>query len=144
MSELDRVPVPGSDMGGHTVLIDGWPVTYFVAGEQIKPATDPVGFDVFEDRVLSRHPRLRRVLTTFVGPAPVFYDADFAGALRAEPRTFVCRHCQAQLRVLAVDTGDALFSATLAERLRAHRLKDTCAVCRGHLSLAVVEFLDGS
>jgi hypothetical protein len=129
---------------------------------------DIVGFDFFEDQELKEHPRLRRILTTLVRPKPLFYgvlhwsdgsdltdldrkvlqgiadDKDFAGALVAEPRTIICPNCQSQLRVLAVDTGQAIFSFTLPERLRKHELKTTCPGCKAKLSLPIVEFLGES
>jgi hypothetical protein len=123
-------------------------VTYFAAGEVLDAEDSAaVGFGFFDDGELRSHPRLRRVLTTLVRPVPRFYgvlqwsdgsdlnlldekvrggqadDADFAGALLAEPRTIACRACRAEVRVLAVDTGQALFAGTLAERLRAHGLR---------------------
>jgi hypothetical protein len=124
-----------------------------------------VGFDFHEDRELAQHPRLRRVLTALVRPTPFFYGvlhwsdgADlkfldrevisgeakntyFTGAVLAEPRTIACLNCGVQLRVLAIDTGQAMFAATLAERLRAHELKTTCPVCETRLGVQVVEFL---
>ena len=64
-----------------------------------------------------------------------------AGAVVAEPRTIFCSNCEAQLRVLAVDTGQAIFSSTLPERMRKHQLRTSCTVCAGDLSLPIVEFL---
>ena len=68
-------------------------------------------------------------------------DDDFAGALLAEPRTIVCRRCEAQLRVLTIDTGRALFSGSLADRLRKHTLIRACPACGSDLGLPVVELL---
>jgi hypothetical protein len=70
-------------------------------------------------------------------------DTDFAGALFAEPRSMICRACEAQLRVLAVDTGQPLLARDRAERLCAHKLTRLCPVCAGHLGLPIVEFIDG-
>jgi len=149
------------------IVLQGRPVIYLTASEKIpeEAMNDIVGFDFFEDQELQDHLRLRRILTTLVRPKPLFYgvlhwrdgsdlleldhkvlqgivdDDDFAGAVVAEPRTIVCPNCQAQLRVLAVDTGQAIFSSTLAERLRKHELKTSCPVCRAALSLPIVEFL---
>lgn len=154
-------------MGGHVTSIEGKAVTYFVAGSRLAaPCLDDiVGFDVLEDRYLQHHPRLRRVLTTLVRPKPTFLgvlhwsdgtnldtldekvisdattERDFAGALLAEPRTIVCRNCEAQLRVLAVDTGQALFAQTLPDRLRAHELIALCEVCGTALGVPIVEML---
>lgn len=153
-------------MAGFLIGIGGRDLTYFAAGEILDPEDSrAIGFDFFEDAVFRSHPRLRRVLTMMVRPVPKFYgvlhwsdgsdlrlldekvhrgqadDADFAGALLAEPRTIVCRTCQAQIRVLAVDTGQALFAGTLAERLRGHALKASCPECREPLGLPVVEFI---
>jgi hypothetical protein len=142
-------------------------VIYLTASEQTPEEVieDIVGFDNFEDRELQEHARLRRILTTLVRPKPLFYgvvhwsdgsdlleldrkvvdgkvdDDAFAGAVVAEPRTIICPNCQAQLRVLAVDTGQAIFASTLAERLRKHELKTSCPVCGAPLSLPIVEFL---
>jgi hypothetical protein len=152
---------------GHPIKIAGKDVTYLTAGERIASADmDAIGFDLLEDRSLESHPRLRRVLTTLVRPAPRFYgvlhwsdgsdleeldqkvisglvaDEDFAGALLAEPRTIVCRGCGAQVRALAVDTGQALFAGTLAARLRDHKLKSSCPSCGIPLGLPIVEFLE--
>jgi len=155
-------------MCGHVILIEGRPVRYLAPGDEVPTEArgDLVGFDPLEDRELARHPRLRRVLTTLVRPTPAFYgvlhwsdgtdlkrldgrvlrgearDADFAGAVLAEPRTIVCGNCDAQLRVLAVDTGQVIFARTLPERLRAHELKTTCPVCGAPLGVPVVEFID--
>lgn len=153
-------------MAGFLVWAEGREVTYFAAGEVLDPGdAGAVGFDFSEDVGFRSHPRLRRVLTTMVRPAPKFYgvlhwsdgsdlnlldgkvrrgqadDADFAGALLAEPRTLVCSVCQAHVRVLAVDTGQALFASTLAERLRAHALKASCPKCGEPMGLPVVEFI---
>lgn len=153
-------------MAGYLMRIGGRDVTYFAAGEMLgSEDAEAVGFDFSEDAGFRSHPRLRRVLTTMVRPVPKFYgvlhwsdgsdlnlldeevqsgqadDADFVGALLAEPRTIVCRACQAQLRVLAVDTGQALFASTLAERFRGHALKASCPACREPLGLPVVEFI---
>jgi hypothetical protein len=105
------------------------------------------------------------VLTTIVRPDPKVYgvlhwsdrsdldlldekvrngeadDDDFAGALLAEPRSITCGSCQAQVRVLAVDTGQALFASSLASRLRGHELKAACPACGARLGLPVVEFI---
>ncbi|MGH3544400.1 MAG: hypothetical protein ACRDPW_00465 [Mycobacteriales bacterium] len=156
-------------MGSRLVVIEGRTVRYFTAGERLSAAErKAVAFDVFdvcEDRELERHSRLRRVLTTLVRPLPMFYgvlhwsdasdlekldrkiiegevcDADFAGALLAQPHTIVCRTCKAQLRVLAIDGGQALFAKTLAQRLQAHDLKSNCPICQSHLGMPIVEFL---
>jgi hypothetical protein len=154
-------------MAGYPIRIGGREVTYFPADEALGAEdSKAVGFDFSEDAGFRSHPRLRRVLTTMVRPTPKFYgvlhwsdnsdlslldekvrggqadDADFAGALLAEPRTIVCRACQAQLRVLAVDTGQALFARTLAERLRGHALKASCPACGQPLGVPVVEFIE--
>lgn len=151
---------------GFLVPIKGRHVTYFPAGDKIAPVdSETIGFDFSEDAEFRLHTRLRRVLTTLVRPTPTFYgvlhwsdgsdlnlldhkvksglvtDADFSNALLAEPRTIVCHACQAQVRVLAVDTGQALFAGDLAERLRGHALKTSCPACGAPLSLPVVEFI---
>ena len=157
-------------MCAHRILLDGRPVIYLAASEPVPEEVmdDIVGFDFFEDQELKEHPRLRRILTTLVRPKPLFYgvlhwsdgsdlidldrkvlqgiadDSDFAGALVAEPRTIVCPNCQAQPRVLAVDTGQAIFSSNLPERLRKHELKTACPGCKAQLSLPIVEFLGES
>jgi hypothetical protein len=149
------------------IVLQGIPVIYLITSETIHEETmgDIMGFDFFEDRELQEHPRLRRILTTLVRRKPIFYgvlhwsdgsdlleldrkvlrgrvdDDDFAGAVVAEPRTIICPNCQAQLRVLAVDTGQAIFSSMLAERLRKHKLKTSCPVCGAPLTLPIVEFL---
>lgn len=153
-------------MAGCVMQIGGREVTYIAADEVLGPEdAEAVGFDFSEDTGFRFHPRLRRVLTMMVRSAPKFYgvlhwsdgsglnlldekvrsgqadDADFAGALLAEPRTIVCRACQAQVRVLAVDTGQALFASTLAGRLRGHALKAACPACGEPLGLPVVEFI---
>jgi hypothetical protein len=154
-------------MCAQRIVLQGRSVIYLTTSETIHGETmgDIVGFDFFEDQELQEHPRLRRILTTLVRPKPLFYgvlhwsdgsdlleldrkvlqgivdDDDFAGAVVAEPRTIICPDCQAQLRVLAVDTGQAIFSSTLAERLRKHELKTSCPVCGAPLSLPIVEFL---
>ena len=153
-------------MSGHDIVINGRPVVYLTAGDPLKDPANVVGYDLFEDRQLSQHPRVRRIVTTLIRPIPRFYgvlhwsdgtdlslvdakvcegtatDADFAGALAAEPHTIVCPHCDAQLRVLAVDPGQAVFASTLPERLRAHKLLTNCPICDGHLTVQIVEFLD--
>jgi hypothetical protein len=155
-------------MTGHLIRIRGRYVTYFASGEALLPhEAEAVGFDFSEDAELRSHPRLRRVLTTMLRPEPKFYgvlhwsggsdlvaldekvksgkaeDSDFAGALLAEPRTVVCAECQAQVRVLVVDTGQALFASDLASRLRDHDLKQSCPACGAHLGLPIVEFIGG-
>jgi hypothetical protein len=155
-------------MGGIAIKIEGRDLTYFPAGEEItQPADDVVGLDFLEDRELLIHSRIRRVLTTLVRSSPKFYgalhwsdgndlvvldsrvrsgavaDQDFAGALLAEARTVVCTACGAQIRCLAVDTGQVLFARSLPERLRSHRLEKTCPVCAAMLTVPIVEFLMG-
>lgn len=137
-------------MAGCVMQIGGREVTYIAADEVLGPEdAEAVGFDFSEDTGFRSHARLRRVLTMMVRSAPKFYgvlhwsdgsdlnlldekvrsgqpdDADLAGALLAEPRTIVCRACQAQVRVLAVDTGQALSPA---------RSPGACAAmhCRRH------------
>jgi hypothetical protein len=150
-------------------MIEGRPVVYLASGEPLARSAreDVQGFDLLEDRDLQGHPRLRRVLTTLVRPTPRFYgvlhwsdgtdldeldrrvlsdeasDADFEGALFAEPRTIVCLNCEAHIRALAVDPGQALFAKTLPERLRAHELKSSCPACSAALTVPIVEFLGG-
>ena len=46
-----------------------------------------------------------------------------AAGRRPATRGRPARRLSAQVRVLAVDTGQALFASTLAERLRGHELK---------------------
>lgn len=150
----------------HSTTIEGRAVIYLPNGDPMPTtARDVKGFDLLEDRDLQGHPRLRRVLTTMTRPTPQFYgvlhwsdgtdldevdrkvlsgsaaDEDFKGALLAEPRTIVCRNCEAQIRALAVDTGQVLFAKTLGERLRAHVLRSSCPVCDSPLGVPVVEFL---
>jgi hypothetical protein len=151
----------------YQIELQGRAVTYLAALEEMPEDAmdDIVGFDFFDDQELRDHPRLRRILMTLVRPKPLFYGAlhwsdgcdlvvldrkvrrdtvgedDFAGAVVAEPRTIVCTNCQAQLRVLAVDTGQALFSSTLAERMRKHELRTSCTVCAAQLGLPIVELL---
>jgi len=129
--------------------------------------SEAIGFDSFEEASLRDHPRLRRVLTSLIRPEQKIYgvlhwsdgsdltfldqkvqdghadDGDFARALFAEPRTIICQACEAQLRVLAVDTGHPLLVGDRAERLRAHELRRSCPVCAEHLGLPIVEFIDG-
>jgi hypothetical protein len=157
-------------MDGHLITVEGNTIRYLTAGERLQfdDQDNPIGFDLLEDRDLEYHPRLRRVLTTLVRPQPTFYgvlhwndgtdleeldrkvlenkasDEDFAGALLAQPRTIICPNCESQLRVLAVDTGQALFAKTLAERLRTHNLKSKCPVCQNFLSVPIVEFITKS
>lgn len=153
-------------MTGHMMRIADRYVTYFAFGEQLLPGeSDAIGFDFAEDASLQAHPRLRRVLTTLIRPEPKIYgvlhwsdgsdltmldqkvrdgtakDDDFATAMFAEPRTIICRSCEAQVRVLAVDTGQPLFAGNRAERLRAHALKAVCPVCGEPLGVLVVEFI---
>lgn len=153
-------------MTGHLIRIGGRYVTYFASGEQLLPGeSEAIGFDFAEDAGLRAHPRLRRVLTTLIRPEPKIYgvlhwsddsdlavldqkvrggtaeESDFAGALFAEPRTIVCRACEAQVRVLAVDTGQPLLASDRAERLRAHELKRSCPACGVHLGVPIVEFI---
>lgn len=153
-------------MPGRLIRIGGRYVNYFASGEQLLPGeSEAIGFDFAEDADLRAHPRLRRVLTTLIRPEPKIYgvlhwsdgsdlavldqkvqdgtaeDDDFAGALFAEPRTIICRACEAQVRVLAVDTGQPIFASDRAERLRAHALKAACPVCGEHLGVPVVEFI---
>jgi hypothetical protein len=64
-----------------------------------------------------------------------------ASLMCADPRTIVCTNCQAQLRVLAVDAGQVIFSSTLPERMRKHQRRTCCTVCAERLSLPIVEFL---
>jgi hypothetical protein len=154
-------------MCAHQIELQGRRVTYLSASEDVpeEAMDDIVGFDFFDDREFRDHPRLRRILMTVVRPNPLFYGVlhwsdgsdlvlldrkvlrgtvdqdDFAGAVGAELRTIVCTNCQAQLRVLAVDTGQAIFSSTLSERLRKHQLRTSCPLCAEQLSLPIVEFL---
>lgn len=153
-------------MTGHLIRVGGRYVTYFASGEQLLPGeSEAIGFDFAEDAELMAHPRLRRVLTTLIRPEPKIYgvlhwsdgsdlavldekvrdgvveDGDFAGALFAEPRTIVCAACDAQVRVLAVDTGQPLLAGDRAERLRAHKLRRSCPACGAHLGLPIVEFI---
>jgi hypothetical protein len=154
-------------MCAHQIELQGRRVTYLAASEDVpEEAMDEiVGFDFFDDRELRDHPRLRRILMTLVRPKPLFYgvlhwsdgsdlvlldhkvlrgtvgEDDFGGAVVAELRTIVCTNCQAQLRVLAVDTGQAILSSTLPERMRRHQLRTSCTVCAEKLSLPIVEFL---
>jgi len=141
-------------------------VTYYAAGETLDPEdAEATGFDFSEDVEFRVHPSLRRVVTTLVRPSPRFYgvlhwsdgtdlnlldekvqsgqpgDADFPGALLAEPRTVICSSCHAQVRVLAVDPGQTLFASTLAQRLRSHTFKRSCPVCGEPLGMLVVEFI---
>jgi len=115
-------------MTGRLIRIGDRYVTYFASGEQLLPGeSESIGFDFAEDADLRAHPRLRRVLTTLIRPEPKIYgvlhwsdgsdlaaldqkvqggtaeEGDFAGAVFAEPRTIVCRACEAQVRVLAVE-----------------------------------------
>lgn len=155
-------------MVSHHVEIEGARIRYLAAGEQLLAADrdDIKNFDIFEDRKLQQHPRIRRVLTALIRPLPLFYcvlhwsdgtdlheldrkvlrgefnDDDFAGALMAEPRSIICLNCEAQLRVLVVDGGQALFAKTLSERLRAHDLKQRCPSCQAHINLHIIEFLN--
>jgi hypothetical protein len=150
-----------------SIVVDGKSIVYLSADEDLESDTSArlVGFDIFEDAEIRANPRLRRVLTTLAHSTPLFYgvlhwndgsdldsldcrvsgdgytDGDFVGALLAEPRTIVCRVCEAHLRVLAVDAGQALFASTLAERLRSHALKSKCPVCHSSLGPMIVEFL---
>jgi hypothetical protein len=153
-------------MTGRLIRVGGRYVTYFASGERLLPGeSEAIGFDFAEDADLREHPRLRRVLTTLIAPEPKIYgvmhwsdgsdltaldqkvqggnveDGDFAGALFAEPRTIICRACEAQVRVLAVDTGQPLFASDRAERLRAHQLKRSCPACGEHWGVPVVEFI---
>jgi hypothetical protein len=144
-------------------------VKYFPAGEAIAGVDREklVGFDAHEDEELRYHPRLRRVLTTLIRESPLFYGVlhwnegtdlqevdrrvragvagpvDFEGAVYAELRTIVCRCCEAQVRVLAVDPGQALFASSLASRLRGHQFQKACPICKckGELPPHVVEFV---
>lgn|SRR5262249_35105786 len=157
-------------MNSHAIIVEGKTIKYFAAGERLQSddRNNAIGFDLLEDRDLEHHSRLRRVLTTLVRPLPTFYgvlhwsdganleeldrkvfekkssDEDFAGALLAQPRTIICANCESQLRVLAVDTGQALFANTLAERLRTHDLKTKCPVCQNNLRVPIVEFMGAS
>jgi hypothetical protein len=153
-------------MTGHMLRIAGRYVTYFASGEQLLPGeSEAIGFDFAEDAGLRARPCMRRVLTTLIRPESKIYgvlhwsdgsdlavldqkvrdgtveDDDFGTALFAEPRTITCRSYGAQVRVLAVDTGQPLFSADRAERLRAHALKAVCPVCGEPLGVLVVEFI---
>ncbi|MGI8647518.1 MAG: hypothetical protein DLM55_06800 [Acidimicrobiales bacterium] len=154
-------------MVGHLIEIEGKPIRYLAADEQLAGDRGNMqNFDVFEDRKLQQHPRIRRVLTALIRPLPLFYrvlhwsdgtdlheldrkvlrgefnDDDFAGALVAEPGTINCLNCATQLRILVVDGGQALFAKTLGERLRAHDLKQRCPSCRAHITLQIVEFFN--
>jgi hypothetical protein len=154
-------------MSGHLIRVGSRSVTYFAPGELLPLGESAaIGFDFAEDAALRAHPRLRRILTTLIRPEPKIYgvlhwsdgsdldaldrkvrdgtaeDNDFATAVFAEPRTIICRGCEAQLRVLAVDPGQPLFAADRAERLRAHALKTSCPVCGGRLGVPVVEFIE--
>jgi hypothetical protein len=153
---------------GSLIRIERSDVTYFVGGEVLGPEdSEAIGYFLTEDSWFRFHRRLRRVLTTLVRPVPKIYgalhwsdgsdldlldekirngqavDADFAGALLTEPRTVGCLACEAEFRVLAVDTGRALFAGTLAERLRRHALKKSCPACGEPWTMLVVEFIDG-
>ncbi|MEA2533142.1 MAG: hypothetical protein QOJ93_953 [Actinomycetota bacterium] len=154
-------------MCAYQIELQGRSVTYLTASDEVpeEAMDDIVGFDFFDDQELRDHPRLRRILMTLVRPKPLFYgvlhwsdggdlvaldhkvrrgtegEEDFAVAVVAEPRTIVCSNCQAQLRVLALDTGQAIFSSTLPERMRKHQLRTSCTVCAEELSLPIVEFL---
>lgn len=153
-------------MSGHEISIGGRAVTYLGPDDAVPAARDGlVGFDALEDPLLARNPAIRRVLTSLVNPRPTFYgvlhwsdgtdlrvlddkvrrgvvqDQDFASAVLAEARTIVCRNCAAELRVLAVDTGQALFASSMTERLRAHEFKPSCPVCAEDLGLPIVEFV---
>jgi hypothetical protein len=155
-------------MPGIAIKVEGRELTYFPAGEGITVlASEVVGLDRIEDQGLLEHPRVRRVLTTLVRSSPKFYgvlhwsdgtdlvsldrkvrdgtvtDEEFAGALLAEPRTIVCTSCGAQIRCLAVDTGQALFARSLVERLRNHQLEKTCPVCTSKLTAPIVELIKG-
>lgn len=153
-------------MAGNTIEIEGKPVKYFSGGETLSEEDEKsVGFDFADDRELQSMPHVRRVLTTLIKPEPKIYGAlhwsdgsdlgeldrkvdagtvtnsDFGGALLAQPVSITCLNCKAQLRVLAVDGGQAIFAKTLAERLRNHELKKVCPVCRAELRMNILEFL---
>jgi hypothetical protein len=153
-------------MAGIDIQVDGRPVRYFFADEALSEEDEKaIGFDFTDDRELRDMPHVRRVLTTLIRPEPKIYgalhwsdgsdlaeldrkielgtatDDDFAGALLGQPMSITCPNCNAQLRVLAVDGGQAIFGRTLAERLRSHEIKRSCPECKTELRMNILEFL---
>jgi hypothetical protein len=144
-------------------------VIYFPAGEEFDAGKPDVkGFYPLVDAQLRSHPRLRRVLMTVTrSGASLYYvlhwsdgsdldlldekvrdgrvsDADFAGALIAEPRVVTCLACHARSGVLVVDSALSLFFGDHpgdVARLRAHDFKESCPACGEPWGLLVVEFL---
>lgn len=146
-------------MAGFLIGIGGRYVTYFAADDVLDPEdSEAIGFDFSEDAGFRSHPRLRRVLTTMVRPVPRFYgvlhwsdgsdlnlldekvqsgqadDADFAGALLAEPRTIVCRSCLAQVRVLP-SRQSRCTSATGSSTRANPRTTPMKGSCAAHMTL---------
>jgi hypothetical protein len=153
-------------MGRLKLTLDGIALSYLPAGVPA-PADEFIGnFDELEDRLLARHPRMRRVTMRLLPSLPVMYyllhfsdgsdlhrldekvaagravDADFQGALLGEALSIVCPHCAAILRAVVVDTGHPLFARDRARRLREHDFHRECPVCGGHLTAYVLEFID--
>jgi hypothetical protein len=149
-----------------TLEVGGWKLIYLPAGVPA-PVGQPVGnLDVLEDRRLADHPRMRRVLMRLLPGMPLAYyllhfsdgtdlrrldekvvagtatDDDFRGALLGEAQSIVCRHCEAVLRAVVVDTGHPLFAADRARRLREHEFHRECPACGERLTLYVLEWID--
>jgi hypothetical protein len=149
----------------YQIELPGGPVAYLPAAEAVQP---PVlgNYDELEDRRLRTHPRLRRVLIPLIhGRAPGYYmlhwsngqdlevldsrvahsqwrRSDFDDAVPCEPRSIVCRSCDAVLRVAAVEASLPLFGDDMSDRLRRHVFIERCPVCADALNLLVVEILD--
>ena len=145
----------------------GLPPTYLPDGTRVPTDAGVANLDETEDRILAGHPRMRRVLMRLLPSFPLllYYlhvsdgtdlhgldakvangtatDDDLRGALLGEARSVVCLHCSAVIRAIVVDTGHPLFAADRSRRLREHTFRRRCPVCGGHLSLYVLEIIDG-
>lgn len=148
---------------GHRILLGNRSATYLTPLEDLPDgAPAPVGYDLLEDLLLRRHPRMRRVLTTLIRPAPLYYGllhwsddtdldaldrlivggdiqpAGLATALLMEPRSVTCRNCDAILRLAVPDAGNPLVTTA---RLQGHRFVNDCPICNQPLGLLVAEVL---
>ncbi len=153
-------------MSGIRIHIDRQVVKYHTPEEDISTdGAEVVGFDTFEDQALRICQHIRRILTTIVRPTPVLYgllhwnadtslseldeailhkqvvNEDFDEALLVQPATLACRNCNSEFRALTVDTGQVIFSKTLAERVRNHAMIRVCPACNEPWAVWVVEII---
>lgn len=141
-----------------------WDARYFPAGEPVTADEPIAGFDELEDRLLTDHPRMRRIVFRFRPGRPLhrYYlhwsdgtdlvsldrrvttgtaaEADFTGAVVGEPYSTSHPACGARFRVIELAVAVPLFPDSL-ERSRAHAYRNECPACGERFSGNALEFI---